>query len=430
MKMKFNNFLILTLVFSFIGIISCSKTEENVPLVNIASLILTSDSSDAILVVDEVVNFTVTGDDEVIYNNQATFYVNGTEISGSSYTFDTEGSFEVYGSFAGINSNNLTFDVVNADQRTLLLDNEKAFPNQTITFILVDADGMDTTNDATIYVDDVAISGNTYSSSSESSHEVYATYEVGGDTQTTETKEFEVFIPKRKVVLEDYTGAWCGFCPAVAAAIEDAVAISDDITVVAIHQTSGSFPDPYHFPEVQVLKDEFGVDGLPAARINRTSTWSTPYAVGDVTAIAGEDTDAAIAISSQISGDNLTVEVKVLFENGSTTGDKLVLYLVESGIIYAQVNYFDDDPSSPYYQMGNPIPDFEHNEVLRQSLSGLFGDTIDATGAFGTFTQNFTATIPSDYVKDNLTLVAMLVGDDNTAKNSQHAHVNEDADFE
>jgi len=430
MKTTFNNFLILILVFSFVGIFSCSKTEENVPLVNIASLILSSDSSDAILVVDELVSFTVTGDDEVIYNNQAIFFVDGSEISGSSYTFNMEGSFQVYASFAGINSNNLTFDVVNADQRTLLLDNEKALPNQTITFTLVNADGMDTTNEATIYVDDSVISGNTYSSATESSHEVYATYEVGGDTQTTETKEFEIFIPKRKVVLEDYTGAWCGYCPAVAAAIEDAADATDDITVVAIHQTSGSFPDPYHFPEVQVLKDEFGVDGLPAARINRTTSWSSPYAIGEVTAIAGEDTDASIAISSQISGDNLTVEVKVLFENGSATGDKLVLYLVESGIIYDQVNYYNDDPSSPYYQMGNPIPDFVHNEVLRQSLSGLFGDSITTTSAFGTFTQNFTATIPSDYVNDNLMLVAMLVGDDNAAKNSQHAHVNEDKAFE
>src|SRR5210317_1922733 len=82
--------------------ISCSKTEENVPLVgggNFATLLLSSDSPDAVLV------------------------FNQTAITGSNYVFDTEGAFEVYASYLGINSNILNFDVIDAAERTILIDN-------------------------------------------------------------------------------------------------------------------------------------------------------------------------------------------------------------------------------------------------------------------------------------------------------------------
>tara|TARA_R110002124_G_scaffold87407_1_gene225184 strand:+ start:226781 stop:227221 length:441 start_codon:yes stop_codon:yes gene_type:complete len=146
--------------------------------------------------------------------------------------------------------------------------------------------------------------------------------------------------------------------------------------------------------------------------------------------MAGEETDFAIGISSQLTGSTLTVEVDVIYETGSITGDKLVLYLLENGIIHDQTNYYNTDPTSPYYQAGNPIPDFEHNEVLRQSLTGIFGDNIPATAAFTTYSKSFTATIPSDYNSNNLSLVAMVVSADNTARNSQFAEVNENKGFE
>ncbi len=431
MNTKF--FFKISLILSAITIISCSKKEENVPLVgggSFATLELTSDSQDNVLVVNETLNFIVTGDDGVDYTNDAVFYVNQTEITGANHVFGAEGNFEVYASYLGINSNSLSFDVIDADERTILVDNTKAFRNQTVTFSMVDSDGNDVTSEATFYVNDTEITGNTYSSATEGSFDVYAEYEFQGSTETTETKSFVVFIPKRKVVLEDYTGTWCGYCPSVAAAIVDAHAATSDISVVAIHETANSSPDPYHFDQVDLLQAEFGVFGLPAARINRTTTWGMPYAISEVTGIAGEETDLAIAINSQLTGTTLTVDVKVIYENGSMPGDKLVLYLTENGLIYDQVNYYDTDPTSPFYQMGNPIPDFEHNEVLRLSLTNIFGDEIDATASFDTYTKSFTVTIPSEYVAANLDLVAMVVSADNTARNSQHAHVNEDKDYE
>jgi len=419
----------LLILFSLLFVLSCSKTEENIPIIDIVELILSSDSNDAILVVDETVQFTATGDDGVDYSDQATFYVNQTEIPGSSYTFPAEGNYDVYSSYGNVSSNTLTFDVVDASEN-LLLSHTKILRNQTVEFTLTDADGNDNTDSATFFVNGMAITGNSYATSSTGVYEVYAEYELAGSTQTSETKNFTVFIPKRKVVIEDYTGTWCGYCPSVAAAIMEAHAVTDDISVVAIHETANSNPDPFHFPQVQLLQDEFGVDGLPAARLNRTTTWNSPYETSDVTGMAGENTDLAISINSSLSGNDLSVDVNVIFENGSTTGDRLVVYLLENGLIYEQTNYYNDDPTSPFYQQGNPIPNFEHNEVLRLSLTDIFGDEIPETSAFSDYTKNLNVTIPSEYNNNNLELVVMVVSADNTARNSQYADVNENKEYE
>jgi len=110
--------------------------------------------------------------------------------------------------------------------------------------------------------------------------------------------------------------------------------------------------------------------------------------------------------------------------------DKLVVYLLEDGIIYDQVNYYNTDPTSPFFNLGNPIPNFEHNEVLRLSLSQVLGDTVTATSSLEEYNNTYTALIPAEYNADNLTLVAMIVSADNTARNAQTAHVGEDKEYE
>lgn len=421
----------LLFLLSFVLLLSCSKTEENTPIINIESLTLSTDSPDDILVINETINFTVTGDDGVVYSDQATFYVDLAPITGASHVFVTEGTHDVYATFGGVTSNTLTFNVVNGTESTFIVEEEKVLRGQENTFTLIDIEGNDVSDTANFYVAGSAISGNIFSSSAVGVYEVYATYDLAGTTITTETKSFEVYIPKRKVVLEDYTGTWCGYCPAVAAAIEDVHELTNDLAIVAIHETSFSYPDPMHFDQVQDLKDAFNIDGLPAARINRTVEWVDPYASGEVTGMAGQDTDTALAISSQVEGQNLSVEVKIISEQGIPSGKKLVVYLLESGIIHDQVNYYNTVPGSPFYGMGNPIPDFVHNETLRLSLSAsVFGDSVSETAALDEYSKSYSVAIPSEYVVSNLSLVAMLVNDDNSAINSQFAHVNEAKNYE
>jgi len=364
-------------------------------------------------------------------------YVNDTEIEGGSYTFSTIGEYTVKAIYQGITSNILGFQVLSENERALTVDVAKAMRNQTITFGLLDEDGNNTAPEATFYVNNSPISGFTYSSNNEGDFEVYAEYMDNGQTITSATKTFSIFIPNRKVVIEDYTGTWCGFCPALIVAINELNLRTEDIAVVAIHKTASSHPDPLDFLRITDLQEEFGVgNGFPKAQINRTTPWvarSGPeFIIEDtgILAMAGSDTDVTIAINSQLNGSELTVETKVKYENGSQAGDKLVVYLLESGVAADQANYFNETPGHPFEGKGNPIENYIHNDGLRNSLSALFGDNIPETQPYQEYTKNYNFSIPSNYVGNNLSFVVMVVDSENNAKNAQVAHINETKDFE
>lgn len=422
-------------LFAFIAIVGCSTKEDPYvgPSENL-SLILSSDAGSnelEVLAVDQMVTFKVMGSDGVEYTSDAKLFVDGTEISGPTYTFNTIGSYQVKATFEGVTSNVLNFEVLADTQRALTVSAPRAMTDQSITFGLFDSDGENRASEAVFYVNDEEISGFSFTSSTEGGFEVYAKYEVEGETYTTETKEFSVYIPKRNVVIEDYTGTWCGYCLKALVAIDSVKAMTEHVSIVAIHKKSGTLPEPLHFPQIEDLQDEFDVpDGFPQTQINRTQRWSsTPYDYSAVMDIAGLETNTSIAIDSKITGSELSVDVKVVYRNGSEPGDKLVVYLLESGVKADQINYYNTVEGHPYFGFGNPIVDFEHNDGLRKSLSGLFGDSLPDTAAFEEYKKTYTFNVPAEYNTDKLSFVVMLVKADNSAKNSQHAELGETKTF-
>jgi thiol-disulfide isomerase/thioredoxin len=304
--------------------------------------------------------------------------------------------------------------------------------NQEIPFKIINELGEDISLQATFFVNDSEIQGNVFTSGTIGEFEVYGVYTENGTVVTTNTETFDVIIPKRKVVVEDYTGTWCGYCPIVTAAIDDAHDMTDDLTIITIHKTGSGDPDLLHFPQVDELRDAFGVFGYPTAKINRTINWSNPYSLDEITNLTGLDTNIGIAINSELSTDtnDLIIEVELVNEQSFMIGDKLVVYLLESGILQDQVNYYNDDPTSPYYQLGNPIPNFEQNHGLRNSLTNLTGDAISSTAALATYNRTFSFSIPENYNTANMSLVVLVVNSDNTALNSQFAELGENKPYE
>ncbi len=432
--MKTFSYFKILFLFAFIAIVGCSKKED--PLIGSVeelSIVLTSDAGtdeDQIVSQDQTVNFIITGSDGENYTSSSKLYVNDIEITGSSYLFSDTGAFSVKAVYQNANSNTINFEVLAETERALTIDVTRAMTNQTVTFGLLDNNGINTASEATFYVNDAAISGFAYSSATEKSFTVYATYEVNGENYTTPVKNFSTYIPKRNVVLEDYTGTWCGFCLKALVAIDYIKSKTDHVSVVAIHKSSGPPLDPMDFPQVDEFIDAFDLEGFPQMQLNRTVKWnslpgSNNYDYDVVTSIAGLETDVSVAINSQITGSTLTVDANVVYRNGSEFGDRLVVYLLESGVIADQANYFDTNPGSPYFGWGDPIIDFEHHDALRNSLSALFGDTIPETAAFEEYKKTYTFTVPSEYNVEGLSFVVMVVKADNSAKNSQHAVLGE-----
>ena len=170
----------------------------------------------------------------------------------------------------------------------------------------------------------------------------------------------------QKILVEDATGAWCGYCPRVAFSLEDYKTTHPNCITAAVH--GGSSSDPFKFRYYSNYNSHFSITGYPSAIINRTREW------GELTSELDQALRAwaplGLAINSSVNGNDVTGTVKVKFNVTTDKPMKVVIALVENGLVYPQTNYY-----APQYG-SNPITDFVHNGVLRKTATDLFGDPI------------------------------------------------------
>lgn len=298
------------------------------------------------------------------------------------------------------------------------------FLGSNVTFFAYKDNGQSVTTSSVFYVDGVEISGNSYLFPSVGTYAVYAKKdEVQSEEVTIKIVEST---HTTKVMVEDYTGTWCGYCPRLATALENTVNLDSNVIPVAIHDDNDML-----FPYANEMENAFSVTGFPTGKVNRTITWnestSQPISYTD------ERQKMGLAINSSISGNVITAEVKVHYDLGESNDQRLVVYLLENGLVYPQENYYNGDTSSPWYQAGNPIQNFVHDHVARATFTDVFGDAIPAnervTG--NTYTADLSMSIPGSVQDtDNLEIVAFVVGADNKVRNVQKANLGENKDFD
>ncbi len=232
---------------------------------------------------------------------------------------------------------------------------------------------------------------------------------------------------EKNVLIEDYTGTWCGNCPRVAYAIELAKAETDNIVAVAIHTGD----DPYSFDASEALLDEMGIFGLPTGRLDRTQTWSylEPDHVSEAIDRTGFST-FGLAIESTQTASNINTNIHVKFSKTIETELKLVVYLLESGMHHDQVNYTD------YFEGDSvdPLVDFEQNHVLRALFTDSQGELIPLTESIedNEYQLTLNKTIPDSIENsENLQLVAFVI-DANTGEvlNARESEVGDDQDYQ
>jgi Outer membrane protein Omp28 len=230
---------------------------------------------------------------------------------------------------------------------------------------------------------------------------------------------------KKRVLIEDYTGTWCGNCTRVAYAIDEVNAATDKAVTVAIHNGN----DPYHFVGIAPLKNLILPNSplaLPVSRLNRTTVWTFPEPTNIQQALdlTSNNSTVGLAINSTVANGNIALDVKMKFvDNYSDL--KLVVYLLEDKLIYFQRNYTN------YYNAVNPILNYEHNHVLRNSLTNILGDAVNGTSNGSTVTKSFQLAVPSNIANaNNISFVAFLVDSDNKAINARASKANENQQFE
>ena len=257
---------------------------------------------------------------------------------------------------------------------------------------------------------------------------------------------------KQKVLIEELTGAWCGYCPGGARTIEELQTANGDLVVAAsVHTGQG---------EVMALQDftkelwdtlRFTNDnGVPSGLINRIAyndivIMNSGYFESRAKACLKMTAKCGLAIEGKkLSGNTVSVVVHAAFKQALTGNYNLTIYLTEDnvtgGTAYDQHNYLSKTGSSPdpqnyYYNFPPTITGFHHMNVLREILTADFGDAIPANKlvAGGEFVLTKTVDISgkncdnpnTTYNVANLKIVAFvnLVG--TTPTNSQVMNVQE-----
>ncbi len=239
---------------------------------------------------------------------------------------------------------------------------------------------------------------------------------------TTKFKTVSQNSPK-KVLIEEGTGTWCGWCPrgSVAMAYMDAN-YANDFIGIAVHKGTASYPDPM---EVPAYATGTGITGFPGMNVDR--------------AVKGEDVTQALMVSyvndrktmvvpAALNGSG-TLAAGVLTFNASATfrtfynnaNLRFAAILVEDGVTgttsgYNQVNYYNGSttPMGTYNTAGNPVLAanmvYDHvGRVLMGAYAGEAGSipTVITDGQVVNYT--FTGNIPATSNMANMKAVLLLL---------------------
>ena len=412
-------FTLLTSITYF----SCSKDEGG----SQETLTITADYTSRY--VNENITYTVINQNGDDITSESTILVNNIAITGYVHTSSIIGNFIVKAQKNNTFSPpiNITFNLapIPLTSITTTSNSLNVDKGTTLSFTSTGNNGANLTANSIFFVDGVQLSGNTHLANTAGTLNVYSTHlTTSGSSFISPTIQIvvnEIINFNKRVLIEDYTGTWCQYCPRVSYAVELVEAQTNDAVVVALH---GGSSDPFRFTGTLPQS----ISGYPTAMLNRTTEWSYPetsYTSQAVNLTTGVNPKIGLALVTSTTGNTSNVEVKVKF--GATFSNlKLVVYAVEDGLLYNQTN------STSFYGGVNPIVNFEHNGVLRSVLSSsILGEAITGNTSYNDeFTKSFTYTIPSNVNSTNLHFVAVVVDLNRKALNSRGVSATETQTFE
>ncbi|MFN8277771.1 MAG: Omp28-related outer membrane protein [Chitinophagales bacterium] len=255
----------------------------------------------------------------------------------------------------------------------------------------------------------------------------------------------------KKVLAENYTGAWCGFCPEGDHLLEVLVAARPNVIGMNIHDRNGgsASADAMQIPEGHdiVLMDM--INGFPSTTFDRkywetifgqsygrhsfgvsdSSTNTTDYAPFTIWPEVADErsldlTPVGVSIANRTWNDTtktLKFDVRADFKVANLKGDfRINAYLVEDSIAknasgYNQANYWcagcgAENSQAWAYQFADPQPGFVHNMVLRKGMDGAWGNqgSIANPTATQVYTRSYSYVIPSTMRPEKMRIIAVV----------------------
>ena len=218
-------------------------------------------------------------------------------------------------------------------------------------------------------------------------------------------------IADKVVLVEEFTGCWCGFCPFGADSVHALVKqFPDRLVAIAYHQA-----DPMQVvTDPDMLKSQggyFGISGFPTATVDRVLfPDKTEIPIDrDVWGIKAEErisnspSPVIISLSEKSYDRNtkaMSVKVTLRFTADVAPPVRLNIVEVESGFNYEQHKYLPDELLYPYY----------HQHVARLMIPDITGEVVSESSPMtngSTWSKTFSF-ISVDSVAENAELITFV----------------------
>lgn len=440
--MKLFKLSTLITLFTVVFLFGCSNSSDADPVTGggggsgdgsgggtpITSISVTSDKTT--MIEGQTVTFNVNANTGASVTSQSTISIDGTPISGNTYTPMTTGTLSVTAKYEELTSAAITVTVeaiqltsveVTANTTAIFIGSDVTF---TATARYNNGTALDKTSESDFYVDNNVITGSTYTGANAGTVSVKTTF----DSMTSPDISIDIVDPAnlptsftKNGVIEDFTGTWCGWCPRVTYAYSLVQAQTDKVFFVGVH-TGDNMQNSYS----TALDNNYGVNSYPTAYVNRTTLWSSPEtnSISQAVDAAQGTTDVGLAINSSLNGTTLTIDVEAGFLD-SKSNAKIVVFVLEDKVQANQENY------TSYYGGASTLVNYEHEGVLRYAATDILGDPIESV--IGIHAKNYVVDLANYSINDvqNVTIIAMLVEiDGRTLYNAQYAKISENKPFD
>jgi hypothetical protein len=247
------------------------------------------------------------------------------------------------------------------------------------------------------------------------------------------TTSIDPMVPglNKKVVIEEATGTWCGWCPRGAvwmARMQESY--PEHFIGLAVHNG-----DPMVYAEYD---DGMGnlIGGYPSSLVDRVADIDPSVMEPDFLERVVLDASAELCLSASMDEENMimTVTLEVTPTVAITNDWKVAVALSENGVTgtttqWAQANYYSGGGSGELSGAGhdwhleaNPIPaaNMEYDHVARVIMPSFLGmdDSFPEGGAVETaYSFDFEIPVSSDWDLDKIHVIGMLMDDNGLIDN-------------
>ncbi len=208
----------------------------------------------------------------------------------------------------------------------------------------------------------------------------------------------------KKVVLEEFTGIHCPYCPdghRLAQQLKDQH--PDDVFLINVHtgyyaNPSSGEPD-FRTAFGTALANQSGLDGYPSGTVNRHVFSGSNTALNrglwasKANIILGQSSYCNIAVESDVNFQTreMTINVEVYYTSNGSAENYINLALLQDNVEGPQAGGQNYNPNQIL-----PNGRYNHKHMLRHMITGQWGDVISTTTSGTLVQRQYTYILPAD----------------------------------